>query len=118
MKPTIGLFAISIMHNSIIDIGNGSKITLTASYDTSSMGDIGILSAAPVLLLRARTPLPPGTAASMMPGSPERVVMLSTAMFITGMKATAHCTAELLAATQPWNMALEITSDMRLGILA
>jgi hypothetical protein len=118
LKPAVGLFAISVMHGCIIDIGNGSKIALNASDNTMSVGDLGVLAAAPVLVLRPEIQLPLGSFASI-PGREERAIMLSTAMFTTKLAAATYCTPELIAAPKPWasSMTLEVTNDMRLGVI-
>lgn len=117
LKPAIGLFAISYMHNCVIDIGDGSKLTLTATDNAASVGDLGVLAAAPVLLLRPVAQLPPGSFVSIQ-GRPEQAIMLAAAMFTTELDAATYCTPDLFAAPRPWAMPLEITNDMRLGVLS
>jgi hypothetical protein len=117
LKPGIGLFAVSIMHGCTIDVGDGSKILLNASHHPAD--GLGVLAAVPVLIMRPDTPLPAGSFASI-PGLPERAIMLSTAIFTTNLVANEYCTPKLLATPMPWglDMTLEVTNDMRLGIIS
>lgn len=117
LKIPIGLYAISVMHNSVMKIG-GSLVPLAASKNAVAVGDLGVMAPAAVPLLGLHARLPPSMAASI-PGSPVQVISMTTVMFATGIDADAHCTPDLLSASLPWSgVPLEVKPDQRLGILS
>jgi hypothetical protein len=116
LYPAVSLFAITVMHNCIIKIDDGSRISLTVSENAAPKGKLEVMAGVPVLLLKIDNAMP-FAGAIPIPGRQESVIVLALAMFSTDLDAAEHCTTELLEAPKPWNMALEVTGDIRLGIL-
>jgi hypothetical protein len=92
ISPAVLLFAISVMNDCLIRIGDGetvkletkgadSRLHITAQSFTLPLVGVGVI-------------------------------------FQTELKASEHCEAALLATPSPWDMALEVKSNMRLGLLA
>lgn len=120
LKTLIGLYAVSAMHDSVMDIGNGSKIPLTAAPNALSVGDLGVMAPVPIQLPQIQAPLPPLVAGALLPipGHPGYIAMLSRAMFSTGIESAAHCSPELLDSPRSWaGVPIEIGADLRLTII-
>lgn len=93
LKPAIGLFAVSLMHNSRIVLGDGSICRLEGFVESSG---VHVNSTVPV-------PRPDGSE-----------VQISSSIFSTSLIPSDHCEASLLSEAQPWAFNLEVNSDRKL----
>jgi hypothetical protein len=93
LKPAISLFAVSVMHNCVIRLDDGTTVKLQAEGPTG------------------------GLHVSLTNPSQNPNERLPTSMFSAGLQSCDYCEVDLLATPLPWDVDLEITSSMRLGIL-
>jgi hypothetical protein len=96
LKPAILLFAASVMHNCVIQIGNGLTCKLTAS--TRGPADTIVVNA----------PVP--TIAN-----PQ--IFFSSSIFSTDLNSKDHCDEALSGMTEPWDLDLEVTGAKKLAKL-
>lgn len=90
----IGLFAITVMHNSLIAIEDGLATPLYADPDVSLLG-LSVAASVPTKL-------------------PGRTVPIATSMFSTTLAPAMHCHPELLARRTPWDFDLEVNAEQKL----
>jgi hypothetical protein len=98
-KPAITLFAVALMHNSVVVMPGGTRIRLIAAAHPGGY----IAVSAPI-------PVP----ATGLIGADH--VRLSSAIFSTSLDAT-FCEPELLVKPQDWDHDIELTQNIRLGRL-
>jgi len=98
LKTVIGLFTITVMHNSTIRLGDGTAIRLKIN---DARGAQKLAVCAPVQV-------------SVLQGSP---IFVATAMFATEIDIQRACTAELLAIPDPWDFEIELTPERLLSKL-
>jgi hypothetical protein len=89
----VQLYAVSAMHNCVVQIGDGSTTILKAAAEANQ------------IVIRASVPSP-------APGRPN--VNLACDMFIAHLDPATHCDAEMLAA-EDWDFEIEISLDRLLA---
>jgi hypothetical protein len=95
-NPAIQLFAVSIMHNCMIQIGEGSMVRLEAA---SIDGNIEV-------------------ACSIISDTEDpKQIGFASALFVTSLDPLTYCQPQLLSVPR-WQMEIELKPDGRLGILA
>jgi hypothetical protein len=97
IKPAIGLYSISVMHNSTIRLNDGTSIRLKIN---DAVGAQKLAVSAPVQV-----------------SIPGWSIFVATAMFATEIHAQQGCTAELLAIPDPWDFDIELTHERLLSKL-
>lgn len=88
LRPAIALFAVSEMHDCVIQLGNGNVSRLRAGV---------------------------GASAHICVDAPLEEPAWSSAIFSTDLKAAEYCTPELLDVPPPWSFPLELVAP---GLLA
>jgi hypothetical protein len=91
LNPFITLFAVSIMHNSVIRMEDSEPIRLAIYPNIPRIG----------VSAQVRTPNLPD----------NRTVIMSTPIFSTDLNAEDHCAKELLELPYPWECYVEVTQN-------
>lgn len=91
----VQLYAVAVMHNCIVQIGDGTSTQLKAKVHPGA-NEISVTASVP------------GT----LPGMPG--VHIAASMFTAKLDPSAHCHADLLA-NQDWNFEIEVSLDRRLS---
>jgi hypothetical protein len=94
-RNAVTLFAVSVMHNSVVILGDGTRTRLLASPDT------GLSVNAHILV----------TTAKYNPG------YISSSMFLAELEPPLFCEALLLAEQQPWLFDVELLPNGKIGKL-
>ena len=98
VAPTVALFAVSLMHNCVIQIDDSSFAKL---YAFNHVGQkIAVYAEVPTT-----NPIKGGS------------IAIASPIFVTDLVLEDWCTAELLSLPQPWECDLEIALDGKLGRL-
>jgi hypothetical protein len=95
LHALVQLYAVSVMHNCVIQIGDGTTTQLKARAEVGS-NEIAVNAAVPMV---------------NMPG-----VFLSASMFTAKLDPNIHCHPDLLA-QRDWNFEIEVAPDKRLSPL-
>jgi hypothetical protein len=103
LKPAIGLFAVSIMHNSVIEIDEKTASALKVSAPQG--GPIEVMAYGQTII---HSP----------PEYPEpKTLSFGSPIFVTGLASNEYCDPQLLAESQPWECDIEVNKDMKLAKL-
>ena len=100
LKAAVALYAITVMHNCVIQIREGVSLKLTAGANLL----IEVSAAVPV----------PMTGINTLGG----LINLASSIYGTAYDCEHYCEPALLAMPRPWTCDLEVTPNMRLGALA
>jgi len=95
LQPAISLFAVSVMHNCVIQIGGGLTCKLTA-FAHGPDGTIEVNAPVPTLA--------------------DPAILVSSSIYSAGLPAAQYCDAALLSA-QKWDFDLEVTEATKLAKL-
>jgi hypothetical protein len=93
VKPAVLLFAVTVMHNCVVQIGDGLTCKLIAA-PTGPNGSIDVIAPVPTI---------------ENPG-----IFAASPIFSTDLPVRECCEDALVAAPQPWDFDLEITSAQKL----
>jgi hypothetical protein len=101
LKAAIALYAITVMHNCTIQIRAGVSSQLTAGANQ-------------LIEVSAAVPVPMAGISPQGGGQ----INLASSIYETAFDCENYCEAALLAMPRPWTCDLEVTPNMRLGVLA
>ena len=92
LKPAVSLFAVTVMHNCVIQIGSGATCKLNAS--TNGPEQSIVVDAA-------------------VPTISNPTILAASAIYSTGLLATEYCD-ESIPLNVPWNFDLELSPEIKL----
>jgi hypothetical protein len=95
VKAGVELFAISVMNNCNIQTGHGPMIALEAEGPASRCLGVAVY----------------------VPKTANPLLKMPNVIFKTDLNPKDHCEPDLLTVPLPWNMELEVKSNMRLGLV-
>jgi len=103
LRPAIGLFAVSLMHNCTIQIDDNSSSQLKAHAPAGGLIEVYAYGSAAI-----HSP----------PQYPEpKTLSFASPIFVTGLASDDYCDPGLLAEPHPWEFDIEVNQNMKLAKL-
>jgi hypothetical protein len=93
LKPVIALFAVSVMHNSDVNVGDGRKCKLKAAAD--GVGETMHVQAS-------------------VPTIANPNLRVASSIYSTDLKSEEHCDQLLLTSPKPWDFDIEVGPNQKL----